>query len=88
MYYPKVWSRSDEDRVLMKIMDADPHLNAELQVPHFDVPPNEKRLNLFMVVLGEMYLTASDFGRYPLNVKDARAECNAFLNAHGYRALP
>jgi len=30
MYYPRVWSRADEDRMLMEIMDKDPHLNAEL----------------------------------------------------------
>lgn len=87
MYYPGVWSRADEDRALMEIMDEDPHLNAELQVPHFGVRP-QTRLNLFMVVLDEMYNIASDFSRYPLNVKNARAECNIFLNTHGYATFP
>jgi len=88
MYYPRVWSRADEDRVLMEIMDEDPHLNAELTMQHFDIRPDEKRLNLFTVVLGEMYLSASDFTRYPLDVMKVRAECNSFLNAHGIATFP
>jgi hypothetical protein len=87
MYYRTVWSRADEDRALMEIMDEDPHLNAEIRTSHFGVQPGA-RLNLFMVVLDEMYNVASEFRRYPLNVKNARAECNAFLNAHGYATFP
>jgi hypothetical protein len=87
MYYPRVWSRSDEDRMLMEIMDEDPHLNAELTRQHFDIKPGT-RLNLFTVVLAEMYWVASDFTRYPLDVMRVRAECNSFLNAHGVATLP
>ncbi|HXA21192.1 MAG TPA: hypothetical protein VNW90_02750 [Acetobacteraceae bacterium] len=88
MYYPRVWSRADEDRMLMEIMDKDPHLNAELTRQHFDIRPDEKRLNLLTVVLGEMYLSASDFTRYPLDVMKVRAECNSFLNSHGVATFP
>ena len=87
MYYPKVWSRGDEDRALMEIMDGDPHLNAELTRQHFDIQPGA-RLNLFTVVLGAMYLVAWDFRRYPLDVLKVRTECNLLLNAHGYATSP
>jgi hypothetical protein len=88
MYYPHIWSRADEDYVLMKIMDDDPHLNAELTQSHFYVQPSQERLNLFMIVLGDMYLSATDFNRYPLDVPRTRAQCNSFLNTQGYKTFP
>jgi hypothetical protein len=75
MYCLHVWSRADEDRAHMEIIDEGPHLSAELTQQHFDIQPGA-RLNLFTVVLGEMYWVASDFTHYPLDVMKARAECN------------
>ena len=72
----------------MELMDRDPHLDAELTRQHFDLRPEERRLSLLTVLLGEMYRSASDFTHFPLKVMKVRGECNFLLHANGIATPP